>query len=64
MAAFTLVDSEDVWVKDLTGGIGVGDNGLPLKREGGVSGDRAYRSNLEDLCGGGKLSAQAKRGAS
>ena len=40
----------------------MGDNGLPPKREWGVSGDRARGGSLEGMCGGGKFSAKEERG--
>ena len=52
---------EDVQGWGGTKGSGVGDNGFPPVREGGLSGNRTCGGGLEGLCGGGEFSAKAER---
>ena len=62
VATFSSADSEDVWGWDFTGVFDVGENCLPPKMQGGVSGDRDFVGSLEGLGGGGKFSAKAECG--
>ena len=52
-------DSEGFQRRDLTGGIDVVDNGIPLERERILLGYRDHVGSLEGICGSGKLSSKS-----